>query len=394
MMAQKIYVGVTVDYQDASFSSFRHHMLDQGAALLVRLDLNVPCHQGRILNEARIDRASQTLRLFKNHRLVLLTHWGRPKGYDESSSVAFLVPILSKAIHRPVAFAQMPEDVCEQNPVTLLENIRFFAGETTNDAIWIKKLSKLADVFINEAFSASHRAHGSIVGLPSVMPSFMGPVFEGEWHALKKLKNRLKEGQAVALVGGSKVSTKIGVLKNLLEQCDYVLIGGGMGNTFLAAQGKDMAQSFVENEGIPIAKDMLQKWGRRIVLPVDGVEMTSHHVTTSPRESWGDIGRQTLDVWCQYLSKARTIFWNGPMGAYEYKPLDQGSRSLAHFLDLHNRQPNVYSVAGGGDTLAVIGNAYFSYASPSGGAFLEALETGSLPGIDALMTSSLFESRR
>lgn len=370
---------------EVSFTSFRQRILNQGACILVRLDLNVPCHNGRILDTTRLDMAVELLRSLQNHRLVLLTHWGRPKGYDEHASVAFLAPLLMQALQRPVVIAQTPEEVLPNNPVTLLENIRFFPGEISNDPAWGKTLAQLGDVFINDAFSASHRAHASITEVPNYLPSFMGPSFEKEWEAVQKLRARLQEGGAVALIGGSKVSSKIGVLECLLKWCDSVMIGGGMGNTFLAMQGVNMAESFVETDGIPIATQCWKKAGDHIVLPVDGVERKSHIVTSTPQKAWGDIGPQTLEVWRKNLARAKTVFWNGPMGVYEEPPLDQGSRSLAQFLDQHNRQPHVYSVVGGGDTLAVTGSSYFSYKSPSGGAFLEAIETGTLPGVKALL---------
>lgn len=371
--------------QDASFASFNEHVLGKKCCVTIRLDLNVPRQGERILDETRLNVALQTLRLLSNHRLVIFTHWGRPKAYEESSSVSFLAPILSKALQRPVAVAQSPDEVSKDNPVTLLENIRFFPGETCNDPTWSQRLAALGDVFLNEAFSASHRTHASIVGIAQFIPSFMGPSFEKEWDALKALRSRLKNGQAVALIGGSKVSTKIGVLRSLIKWCDKVMIGGGMGNTFLAMQGIDMAESFFEKDGLDMARECWEEAGGSILLPIDGVEKISHEVTPTPKNAWADIGPKTLKEWYTHISKARTVFWNGPMGMYECPPLDEGSRSLARFLDQHNKKPDVYSVAGGGDTLAVLNSAHFSYKSPSGGAFLEALESGTLPGLEALI---------
>lgn len=373
-----------MEQENSSFAAFCEKELNQGATLVVRLDLNVPRHKDRILDSTRIHLAVETLRKLKNHRLVLLTHWGRPKDFEPESSLNFLIPILEKELKRPVALASQPQDVSSHQPVTLLENLRFFQGETKNDASLAKQLAQLGDVFINEAFSCSHRSHASIVGVPQYIPSYQGPAFEKEWKALATLRQRLSEGRSAALIGGSKVSTKIGVLGYLLETCDRVMIGGGMGNTFLAMLGKPMAESFFEKEGLDIAQNFWNEYSNKIALPVDGIERRTLTTTSTPQQAWGDIGPQTLEQWHGYIQEARTLFWNGPVGIYEEPPLDQGSRSLAQYLNQKGNDQNTYTVVGGGDTLAVAKGFHFSYASPSGGAFLEALEKGTLPGIEAL----------
>lgn len=375
-----------------TFSSFCGEFLNQGACVIARLDINVPFSDGRILDETRINVAVNMLKHLHQHRLILLSHWGRPKAFTESESLKILLPTLEKKLGRNIHLANSLNDISSNHQVTLLDNIRFFREEKENDAKWASKLAGFGDVYINEAFSCSHRNHASIIGLPKHLPGFFGPAFEQEWGAIQKLRTAFEENGGVAIIGGSKISTKIGVLRQLLNWCDYVMIGGGMGNTFLAAQGMNMANSLVEHEQLDTARALLKEYGQKIKLPQDGVEIDSYTVSKLPEHAWGDVGPQTTAAWSQHIQKAQTIFWNGPVGIYEKPPLDQGSLLISKLISqtTHGAKhgSKVFSVIGGGDTLAAAKGIYCSYSSPSGGAFLDALEGGSLPGVEAITNSS------
>lgn len=384
-----------------------------GKTVLVRLDLNVPMKAGRVLDDTRIRRIIPTLQhlIERDAKVVVLSHLGRPDGkYDPSASLAPLVDALSESLwDRPVKFspdcvgptAKMAVSALQAGDVMLMENLRFHAAEELNDAAFAADMASLGDVYVNDAFSCSHRAHASIVGLATHLPSAAGRLLEEEVAALTRVL-AAPEKPVCAIVGGSKISTKLDLLGNLAAKVDYLVVGGAMANTFLAARGCDVGASRVEREMLDTARAILsdaKARGCEIVLPVDVVaaqrfEAHSGNVicaadTVPPAHMILDIGPQSLAQVMQVLVASKTFVWNGPVGAYETLPFDASSVVIARAVAGLTRAGKLHSVAGGGDTVAVLSHAglsdTFSYLSTAGGAFLEWLEGKELPGITALM---------
>ena len=383
-----------------------------GKTVLVRLDLNVPMQGGRVRDATRITRSIPTLQylLEKNAKVAVISHLGRPKGFDPGQSLAPLVDALSSALwDRPVKFApdcvgsaaQLAVENAQPGDVILMENLRFHSEETGNDESFGKALASLADVYVNDAFSCSHRAHASIVGVVPHLPSAAGRLLQQEVDALTKVLAD-PERPLCAIVGGSKISTKLELLGNLTERVDYLVVGGAMANTFLLAQGHDMGASLVEKDMLDTAREIMktaESQQCRIVLPTDAVVAQSLaaqspsricDVTAIPKgEMILDIGPDSIAELFGIIRECKTLVWNGPLGAYEIAPFDSSTTQLARIIAKQSRAGALHSVAGGGDTLAALSHASLaselSYLSTAGGAFLEWLEGKTLPGIQALM---------
>ncbi len=383
-----------------------------GKRLLVRADLNVPTEGGAITDATRIQRFAAGMRvlLARGARLVILTHFGRPVlgEMNPEFSVDKLRPALSQALGVPVRFS----DVCADQSAVILsrqlrdgeallcENLRLNAGETTNDPGFAAKLAKLGDIYVNDAFSCAHRAHASTEALAHVLPAAAGPLMIEEISALSAALDAPKK-PAVAIVGGAKVSSKIAVLKNLVQKLDGIIIGGGMANTFLFADGAPMGTSLHEADQIDTVNDiraLAEKSGCKLHLPQDvvvarefraGARSRVIDAHACPEDAMIlDAGPQSLTDFQNVLTDAQTILWNGPLGAFEISPFDQSTVLLARSAADMARQGLATCVAGGGDTVAALNLAGvaqdFTYVSSAGGAFLEWLEGKTLPGIAAL----------
>jgi len=382
-----------------------------GKRVFVRLDLNVPMRDGVVTDTTRIDRSLATLTELsgKGAKIIAASHYGRPKGkvVDEMS----LRPVgnaLGKALGRDVPFAADCVGPAAENTISrmndgdvvLLENLRFHAGEEANDPGFAKQLADLAEVFVNDAFSTAHRAHASTEGITRHLPSAAGRLMQAELDALS---NALvaPEHPLAALVGGAKISSKMDVLGNLVSRADVVVIGGGMANTFLYAQGIDVGNSLCEQDMADQARNILARAaeaGCEIVLPLDAVAAEEFAENapnkTVPLESVPanamilDVGPASINDVVERLGQCKTIVWNGPMGAFEISPFDVGTNAVAREVARLTKDGKMLSVAGGGDTVAALANAgvvdAFSYVSTAGGAFLEWLEGKELPGVAAL----------
>lgn len=381
-----------------------------GKTVFIRADLNVPAKDGQITDTTRIDRFVPTLKYIIEHggKAVVASHFGRPKGQKNAEfSMAFLAPALEKAAGVSVKFIDdcigeaRDAAVAAMQPgeVVLLENLRFYAGEEANDREFAESLAHGMDIYINDAFSTAHRAHASTEGMAHLLPNGAGRLMQEELEALDKaLGNPVHP--AVALVGGSKVSTKLDLLGNLVKKVDYLLIGGGMAHTFLAAQGIPMGEgSLVEPDMIDTAKNILANAGNcKIVLPVDlvwadafaeGQEAHTSDVNALPAgKPLLDIGEKSVAAFADVIKNAKTLIWNGPVGAFEIKPFDKATNEIAKVVADQTKAGALTSVAGGGDTVSALKKAGvkadMTYVSAAGGAFLEWMEGKSLPGVAIL----------
>jgi phosphoglycerate kinase len=386
-----------------------------GKRVLVRVDLNVPMKNGKVTDATRIERAAPTLAELaaKGARVVVLSHFGRPDGKKvPEMSLRPLVEPLSAALGKPVAFAEdciglLAEDavrVLKPGEVLLLENLRFHKGEEKNDATFIDKLTVLGDVYVNDAFSAAHRAHASTEGLANRLPAAAGRLMQAELEALDKALGSPKRPVA-AIVGGAKVSTKLDLLGNLVGKVDKLIIGGGMANTFLHAQGFKIGKSLAEKELASTALDILEKAKAAkctVLLPVDvvvagefkaGAASQVVDATACPDDQMIlDVGPKSIALYKRELANCATVVWNGPLGAFEVKPFDAGTVALAQNVAELTGAGKLLSVAGGGDTVAALAAAgveeKFSYVSTAGGAFLEWMEGKTLPGVAALIRAA------
>jgi phosphoglycerate kinase len=383
-----------------------------GKRVLVRADLNVPMQDGVVTDATRIERLAPTIEELrrKGARVVVMSHFGRPKKADPSLSLKPLVAPLKGALGgADVAFAEdcigkQAEDVVgrlRDGQVALLENLRFHPEEEKNDIGFAKKLASLGDIYVNDAFSAAHRAHASTEAIARLLPSAAGRLMQAELEALSKALDRPARPLG-AVVGGAKVSTKLDLLGNLLSKVDILVIGGGMANTFLFASGVDVGKSLCERDMADTARRIAADAaaaGKRIVLPVDAVvapALTAGDAAKTvpigrvPGDAMIlDIGPQSIAETVQTVGSCKTLVWNGPMGAFEHPPFDKGTTALAQEVAKLTRGGKLLSVAGGGDTVAALAHAgveeKFSYVSTAGGAFLEWLEGKELPGVAALM---------
>jgi phosphoglycerate kinase len=383
----------------------------KGKRILVRVDLNVPMENGKVTDTTRIERILPTIRELsdKGGRVVLLAHFDRPKGkVVPEMSLAGVVSTLSGMLGRPVAFgtdcigpmAEAAVSALKDGDVVLLENTRFHQGEEDNDPVFTKALAANGDMFVNDAFSAAHRAHSSTEGLAHLLPSFAGRTMQAELEALEAGLGKPKR-PVMAIVGGAKVSTKLDLLSNLVKKVQILVIGGGMANTFLAAQGIAVGKSLCEHDLAGTAREIIataKAAGCEIVLPVDGVvarefKANAAHetvpVTAIPADAMMlDIGSKSIEAVKAHLVKAGTLVWNGPFGAFELPPFDKATMAVARFAAEETKAGKLVSVAGGGDTVAALNQAGvaddFSYVSTAGGAFLEWMEGKELPGVAAL----------
>ncbi|MEX1233601.1 MAG: phosphoglycerate kinase [Roseovarius sp.] len=380
-----------------------------GKRVLVRVDINVPVDGGRVADATRIERIVPTVEdiLAKGGRPVLIAHFGRPKGKVVLDlSLRIVLPALEAALGHSVRLIETLDGAenltaeAAAAEVLLLENIRFYPGEEANDPEFAARLAALGDIYCNDAFSAAHRAHASTAGIAHLLPSCAGRQMQAELEALEAALSRPKR-PVVAVVGGAKVSTKLDLLSNLVEKVDSLVIGGGMANTFLAAQGLHVGKSLCEHDMAATAREIMTKAaaeGCEIILPADIVvarEFTENAenetlaVHLCPDDAMIlDAGPQSVARVAQALDHARTLIWNGPLGAFEIAPFDAATNAAARHAAGRTRSGDLISVAGGGDTIAALNRAGasddFTYISTAGGAFLEWMEGKDLPGVAAL----------
>ena len=393
---------------------FARHTNMSGKTCLVRVDFNVPFQDGRISDDTRIQRILPGLKrlMAEGARLVLLSHLGRPKGEVKPElSLAPIASYLQEALGTDVPLiadvlsdeAESQVNAMADGSLCVAENIRFYKGEEANDADFAKSLARLGDVYIADAFSAAHRAHASTAAITAYLPSYAGDALADELTALEQALQAPKR-PVVAVVGGAKVSTKLAVLENLIEKTDAIILGGGMANSFLGAQGVDMKASLSEPDLFETASRIMAKAKEancQLILPTDGLAATKFeaHADHAVKDNNAlvdgemvlDIGPASITAATDAIAGAATILWNGPMGAFEIAPFDQATVAVAQAVAERTQAGQLISVAGGGDTVAALNVAgvadKFTYLSLAGGAFLEWLEGKTLPGIAALSRS-------
>jgi phosphoglycerate kinase len=382
----------------------------RGKRVIVRADLNVPVQNGKVSDATRLERLVVGLKDLSSRgaRVIVISHFGRPKGRDPKDSLKPVSDMLAKLVGKPIAFA----DDCvgdaaasvvgklADGGIAVLENTRFHKGEEKNDPEFAAALAKLGDLYVNDAFSAAHRAHASTEGLAHLLPAYAGPLMMEEINALRTALE-VPQRPTAAVVGGAKVSTKIPVLENLLAKVDKLIIGGGMANTFLQAQGIDVGKSLAEPDFHKTALDIIaeaKRKDREIVLPIDavvarefkaGAQSSVVDIAATPSDAMIlDVGPKSIAHLASVIAGCRTLLWNGPLGAFEIAPFGEGTFALAKQAAALTKAGKLVSVAGGGDTVAALNAAGvtgdFTYVSTAGGAFLEWLEGRELPGVAAL----------
>jgi phosphoglycerate kinase len=386
------------------------HVDVKGKRLLIRVDLNVPVENGVVTDATRIERVAPALTELadKGAKVVLLSHFGRPKGRDAKNSLKPVAAEVARIIKRPVKFVEdcvgetAEKAVAAMKPgdIVCLENTRFYPGEEKNDPAFVEQLAKLGDAWVNDAFSAAHRAHASTEGLGHKLPAYAGRSMQAELDALGKALEH-PERPVAAIVGGAKISTKLDLLHNLLQKVDVLIIGGAMANTFLLALDKRVGKSLVERDLVETAGKIIkeaQHAHKELVLPVDATvtEKFEAHapsrtsLVSDVRESEMilDIGPKSIEHVVSVLARCKTLVWNGPFGAFEMEPFDNGTVEVAEAAAELTQAGKLVTVAGGGDTVAALNAAgcadRFTYISTAGGAFLEWLEGKSLPGVEVL----------
>ena len=383
----------------------------RGKRVLLRADLNVPMENGRVSDMTRIERTVPTIRELagKGARVIVLSHFGRPKGGpDPKLSLRPVAEALQRALGAPVAFgedcvgeaAEKTVAALKDGEVALLENLRFHPEEEKNDPAFARRLAVLGDLYVNDAFSAAHRAHASTEGLAHLLPAAAGRLMQEELEALGRALEH-PERPVAALIGGAKISTKLDLLGNLLRKVDALVIGGGMANTFLFAQGVEIGKSLCERDMADTARQILESAkasGCELLLPLDAV-VAPEFKAGAPAETVAvdavpqdrvilDVGPRTVEELKRRLASWRTLVWNGPLGAFEIEPFDRGTTAVAQAAAEATQAGRLVTVAGGGDTVAALAKAgvedRFTYVSTAGGAFLEWLEGRELPGVAAL----------
>ncbi len=376
-----------------------------GKCVLVRVDFNVPLKNGKISDDKRIRAALPTIEFLrkKKAKVILMSHLGRPDGkIAEDLRLGPVALHLSKLLKHPVHYvfdcigAEIEDTVrgLHEGDVLLLENLRFYPEEEANDIGFAQKLAALADVYVNDAFGVSHRAHTSVHAITKYMPSYAGFLLQKEVDILSSLLKSPKR-PFIAIMGGAKVSDKIGVIENLLKKVDAILIGGAMMFTFYKALGYEVGKSKFEADKISLAKSLLKKGKRKIVLPTDMIIASSSDkkgrvcsANKIPKNTMGlDIGPETQAVYAEIISEAKTVFWNGPMGLFEKKSFAKGTFAVAKAM----AKAKAVTVVGGGDSVAAVERLKlkFTHVSTGGGASLELLEGRKLPGIAALDENKL-----
>ena len=390
------------------------HTLDdvdvKGKRVLLRVDLNVPMEGGRVTDATRLERVAPTITEIaeRGGRVILLAHLGRPRGRDPKDSLKPVAAALAGIIKRPAAFADdcigevasRAVSAMKNGDILCLENTRFHKEEENNDPAFVAELAKLGDIWVNDAFSAAHRAHASTEGLGHRLPAYAGRTMQAELDALSRALERPVK-PVIAIVGGAKVSTKIDLLQNLVSKVDALVIGGGMANTFLHAQGIAVGKSLAEKDLAGTALKIIEKATASncaIILPVDAT-VAFHFAANSPSHAYGldaippegmilDVGPQSSVRIQAAIDDAATLVWNGPLGAFEMTPFDRGTVLAARHAAERTKAKRLISVAGGGDTVAALNQAGvaadFTYVSTAGGAFLEWMEGKPLPGVEVL----------
>ena len=381
-----------------------------GKRVLLRVDLNVPMENGRVTDGTRLERVAPTITEIsdKGGKAILLAHFGRPKGREPEDSLRPIAAELSRILKKPVGFAddcigeaaEKAVAAMKDGDILCLENTRFHKAEENNDPAFVADLARLGDIWVNDAFSAAHRAHASTEGLGHKLPAHAGRTMQAELDALNKALEAPAK-PVIAIIGGAKVSTKIDLLENLVSKVDALVIGGGMANTFLHAQGIGIGKSLAEKDLAATALRIIEKAEAAncaIILPVDAV-VAFHFAANSPSHAYGldaipadgmilDVGPRSIARIHAAIDDAATLVWNGPLGAFEMTPFDRGTVSAARHAAERTKAKKLISVAGGGDTVAALNQAGvsgdFSYVSTAGGAFLEWMEGKPLPGVAVL----------
>ncbi|MFO7297301.1 MAG: phosphoglycerate kinase [Pseudomonadota bacterium] len=382
-----------------------------GKRVLVRADLNVPVQDGQVTDATRLERLIPGIRDLSSRgaRVVIISHFGRPKGnWAPEFSLKPVADKLSDLMGTPISFvedcvgptAQQAVNSLSPGQIVVLENLRFHKGEEKNDPEFAKELAALGDLYVNDAFSSSHRAHASTEGVTHYLPSYAGPLMMEEIEALRSALER-PDPPTAAIVGGAKISTKIPVLMNLVQKVDKLIIGGAMANTFYLAQGVEIGRSLAEPDHVDTAHEVMKAAKARsceVVLPSDAVVATELKagiptktvaILEVPQDCMIlDVGPKTVEHFTDVLTRCRTLLWNGPLGAFEVPPFGEGTFALAREAARLTKARKLVSIAGGGDTVAALNQAgvadQFSYVSTAGGAFLEWLEGRELPGVAAL----------
>ncbi len=388
-----------------------------GTRVLVREDLNVPMDGNRVTDDTRLRSAAPTIiELADKGAIVLvLGHFGRPKGPTPDMSLSRIAKPLEVVLGRPVRYIDWEGDAASvatlmPGDIALLENTRFFGGEEKNDPAVIARFAALGDLYVNDAFSAAHLAHASTEGLAHVLPAYAGRAMQAELEALEKALGN-PEHPVAAVVGGAKVSTKLDVLKHLVARVDHLIIGGGMANTFLAARGIDVGKSLCEHDLKDTVLEILDaadKADCTVHLPYDVVVAKEFRANPPVRtvnvhevaadEMILDVGPAAVEALADVLKTCKTLVWNGPLGAFEIAPFDMATVALARTAAALTQGGSLISVAGGGDTVAALNHAGvaadFTFVSTAGGAFLEWMEGRELPGVKALEAGQLFDLKR
>ncbi len=386
------------------------HVDVKGKRVLVRVDLNVPLENGVVTDATRIERVAPAITEIadKGGKVILLSHFGRPKGRDTKNSLKPVAAEVARIITRPVKFvddcigaaAEAAVAAMKPGDIVCLENTRFYPGEEKNEPGFVASLAKLGDLWVNDAFSAAHRAHASTEGLGHKLPAYAGRTMQAELDALGKALDHPARPLA-AIVGGAKISSKLDLLGNLLQKVDVLIIGGAMANTFLLAQGKPVGNSLVERDLLDTARKIMDdatKAKREIVLPVDAVVAQKFEANAPSRaveiaavgdnDMILDIGPRSVEQAVSVLARVKTLVWNGPFGAFEMEPFDNGTVEVAEAAAELTTAGKLVTVAGGGDTVAALNVAgvadRLSYVSTAGGAFLEWMEGKALPGVEVL----------
>ena len=381
--------------------------------ILMRVDFNVPMQNGKILDDTRLKRVIPGLNTLIDsaRQIILITHLGRPKGNrNEALSTKLIQEYLAKTLSAPVCFIPYTDNKLIHSEIMnktekfiLLENCRFYLGEEQNDKELARSYAGIADIYVNDAFSCSHRSHSSVKAITQFLPSYAGLVLAAEMEALSNALEKPKRPVA-AFVGGAKISTKLSVLENLIYKVDKLLLAGAMANTFLAAKKVPVAASLYEPDLIPTALRIMKLAEQQrceIILPIDGVVSTSLEKggvcytrvngELQDNEMILDIGTDSVELFKEQILECKTLLWNGPAGAFETAPYDKATKSLGEFIGMRTTSGQLISIAGGGDTVAAVNKAgvaeELSYLSLAGGAFLEWIEGKSLPGIEALKLS-------